>query len=122
MLNGELMGSVILLLLLPTKRSHASIARASPAVRCVEMQTSRHFRAPARRIMRLLALPFDPNQALMKKNSSSFDCRMKLDDDGSPVATVWMTPMMRKAWMQFGSVAFVDMIERRMNSHHWGHM
>lgn len=56
----------------------------------------------------------------IKKNSPGFDYRMKLDEkDGSPVALIWMTPTMRKSWIRYCNIMFIDMMKRKMNHLHW---
>jgi hypothetical protein len=56
----------------------------------------------------------------MKKSSPGFDYPMKLDENGrSPVALMWITPTMRKSWIRYGNVMFIDMMKRKMNDLHW---
>ena len=41
------------------------------------------------------------------------------DADGSPTAIVWITAYMRKAWIRYGDVIFLDAMKRKLNSLHW---
>ena len=57
---------------------------------------------------------------LLKNNSPGFDFDvMYAESDGTPVAILWMTASMRKAWIRYGNTLFADMMKRKMNHLHW---
>ena len=56
--------------------------------------------------------------ATLKEKSPGFDFAVKREE-GRPSAVVWMTPSMRKAWIRYGNVIFLDAMKRKLNSLHW---
>jgi hypothetical protein len=56
---------------------------------------------------------------LIKENSPGFDFRIHYDEDERPDAVVWMAASMRKNWLRYGNVIFLDAMKRKLNSLHW---
>ena len=53
------------------------------------------------------------------KQLSGFDYRIWRSDEGRPLGIVWMTEMMKKRLLRFGTVLFVDYMKRKYNKESW---
>ena len=54
-----------------------------------------------------------------KDGTTGFDYRIDKDDNQRPIGICWITNSMRKAWIKFGLMVFLDAMKRKMNSLHW---
>ena len=55
----------------------------------------------------------------MKRECVGFDLRVKLDEEDTPDAIVWMTLTMRQNLLQYGDILFLDAQKRQCNKMCW---